>query len=134
MLHGAELALCRSSFELFPHLGGRRLPHAPVHRCLQDRSLILYSRSLEDVIAGVGYGLLCGLRWIKLLPVLIGKRSRHHPIRLVAMLGGELTMPMQHLGRRLQLFGVAGAVGRNLGRSCSLAADLLQVKLDLLPA
>ena len=134
MLHGAELALRGSSLELFSYLAGRRLPHAPVHGCPKDRSLILHSRSLEDVVAGIGYGLLGSLRWIELLSVLIGKRSRHNPIRLVAMLRCEIAMPVQHLGRRLQLFRIASSVGRNLGRSRAFAADLLQMRLDLLPA
>ena len=42
MLNGAELALRRSFLELCPHLTGTRLPHAPVHRCLEDRSFILH--------------------------------------------------------------------------------------------
>ncbi len=43
-------------------------------------------------------------------------------------------MPMQHLCRRLNLFGVAGSVSCYLSRSRSFAADLLQVRSDLLAA
>ncbi len=86
------------------------------------------------MIAGVGHGLLGCLGPIELLPVMIRERPRHHPIRLVAVLGGQLAMPVQHLCRRLQLFGIAGPVRCDLSRSRSLAADLLEMRLDLLSA
>ncbi len=50
------------------------------------------------------------------------------------MLGGQLAMPVQHLGRRLQLLRVSRSMGCDLSRTRSLAADLLEMRLDLLPA
>jgi hypothetical protein len=52
----------------------------------------------------------------------------------MTMLGSKFPMPMQHLCRRLNLFRIARPVGRNLGRSRSLASNLLQVRFDLLAA
>ncbi len=62
---------------------------------------------------------------------MVGESAGHHPIGLVAVLGGKLAVPVQHLGRRLQLFRVAGPVRRDLGRPRSLSADLLEVLLNL---
>ena len=47
------------------------------------------------------------------------------------MLGGQLTMPVQDVGRRLDLFGIAGAMCRNLSSSRALPADFFQLSRNL---
>ncbi len=81
------------------------------------------------MLAGVGHGLLRDLGRVDLLRTLVAERMRHHPIGLVAVLGRQLAMPVQHLGRRLDLFGIAGPVRRHLGSPGSLAADLSAARL-----
>ncbi len=100
MLDSLELApVLRPTFKLFPHPAGTRLPHAPLQSRLQDRALILDRCPFKDVLAGVGHGLLRDLGRVDLLCTLIAERTRHHPIGLVPVLGRQLTMPVQHLGR-----------------------------------
>ena len=52
----------------------------------------------------------------------------------MAVLRGKFAVTMQHLRRRLDLLGIARPVRGDLGRARSLAADLLQVRLDLFAA
>ncbi len=85
------------------------------------------------MIAGIGDSLLSDLGRIYFLPLMIGERPRHHPIGLMAMLGGKLAVAMQYLCRRLQLLRVAGPVRGDLGRARSLAPNLRQMLLDLAP-
>ncbi len=133
-LHRSELTLRGSPLELRPHLAGTGLPRVPIHSGLQDGPFVLNRQTLEDVIAGIGDRLLGDLGRVHLLPMRVGQRLRHNPIGLMAVLSGDLPVPMQDLCRRLNLLGIARSVRRYLGGSRSFAPNLLQVRLDLLPA
>ena len=126
-LDRSELPLRDAAIELRPHLAGTGLSHAAVHGGLQDRSFVLNSGTLKGMIASVGDSLLSDLRGTHLLAMVIRQGFRHNPIGLMAVLRGKLAVPVQHLGGRLDLFGIACPVSRYLSRSCSLAADFLQV-------
>ena len=88
----------------------------------------------EDVLPHVSDGLLRHLGRVDLLRTTVAEGVRHHPIRLVAVLSGELPVPVQHLFRQLNLLGIPRPVRRNLGGSSTFAADLFQLGGDLRPA
>jgi hypothetical protein len=56
-----KLSRLRPVLELLPHLAGSCLPHAPIQCGRKDVFLSMNGPALEEMIAGVGYGLLCGL-------------------------------------------------------------------------
>ena len=78
--NGNEFPTLHSLRKLVPHLFIGCLRHAPADRRLQDAPLILYRRSLEDVIAGIGNGLSFG-------PELSLVRARCMNLGLFACLG-----------------------------------------------
>ena len=123
------------------HLAVGRLPHAPVYRRLQDGSFILNGRTLEDMVAGIGHGLLH--RFLRLLRLLIGLlcvmpriRSRlgHNSIRLMPELSGQFAVPLQNFFGRMKLLAVPRAMSCDLRRACTVSANFLQVSDDLFPA
>jgi hypothetical protein len=57
MTNGKKLSPLDTLRKFMPHLSVGCLRHATADRRLQDASLILHGRALEDVIAGIGNGL-----------------------------------------------------------------------------
>jgi hypothetical protein len=55
--------------ELLACLAAGKLSHSAFEHGLENQSLVLHSRTLEDVIAGVGHGLLHSLLGLTLLLV-----------------------------------------------------------------
>src|ERR1039457_4073952 len=104
--NGAELARLDPAVELLPDLGEVRLAHAPAERRRQNRPFILDRRTLEEVIAGIGYGYLGGfVGSVCVLPDLL-PRLGNHPVGLVAVLRGKHPMLPQHLFWRKPLLGI----------------------------
>ena len=114
-----------------PHLFVSCLRHAAADRCLQDASLILHGRALEDVIAGIGNGLLFNLVRAGGMELCMFACLGYHAIRLMAVLCGQFTVPLQYLFRAMDLLLVPRAMGSNLCRARAFSSNLLQVTLDL---
>jgi hypothetical protein len=116
------------------------LPHAPVYRRLQDRSFILNGRTLEDMVSGIGHGLVhCFLRLLRmlfgLLRVMPGIQSRfgHNTIRLVPELSGQFTVPFKNLLGRVKFLTVPCTMSSDLRSACTISTNFLQVADDLFP-
>ena len=58
-------------------------------------------------------------------------RLGYNAIRLMAVLCGQFTVPLQYFFRRTNLLAVPRAMGSNLCRARAFSSDLLQVTLDL---
>ena len=116
---------------ILSHLLVSCLRHATTYRGLQDASLILHGRSLEDMIASIGYGLLLGLVRVWYMHLSMVARLGYNPIRLIAVLCSQFAMPLQHLFRGMNRLAVPRAMGRNLCRARAFSSNLLQVTLDL---
>ena len=84
----AELASHHPLLKLMSHLAVGRLTHAAIHRRLQDRSLVLHCRTLKDMSARIGHGLLHRLLRLLRMVVCLLARLRDDAIRLMAELRG----------------------------------------------
>jgi hypothetical protein len=94
MTNGKKLSALDSLRKFMPHLFVRGLRHAAAYRRLQDASLILHGRALEDVIAGIGYGLLFGLVRARRMNLCMVARLGYNPICLIAVLCSQFTVPL----------------------------------------
>jgi len=117
------------------------LPHAPVYRRLQDGTLVLNGRALEDMVLGLGHRLLHS--FLRLLSMLVGllcvmsgtqSRLGHNTVRLVPELSGQLAVPFQNLFGRVNFLAVPRAMSGDLCGTCTVPANFLQVAGDLFPA
>ena len=92
---------------------------------MQDGPLVLDRCPFENVLSCVGHRLLRNFGRVDFLRTTVAEGVRYHPICLVTVLRGEFPVPVEHLFRRLNLFGIPCPVSRHLGGSGTLAADLL---------
>ena len=126
-----KLALLTACRELGADLGKGRLAHAAPKRGGHDRPLVGNGLPLEKMVAGEGHRLLRadGRRLAHTL--LDGSLPRlcNDPARLIAELGGDLPMRLQHLLFGEVLFLFAGGVRGDL---CSLGSPI-PVPLQMLP-
>lgn len=86
------------------------------------------------MIAGIGHGTLGGIIGFLHLPLAVFPGLGDHAVRLVAVLRGQLAVPLQHLFRRQQLFLVPGPVRRHLRSSRAVDALLTEMVFDLFAA
>ena len=89
-----ELPGLDPALELLSDSGIRGFSHAARQRCFKDRAAVLYSRSLEDMIARPCHGLLrLNLRVLNpILPVVA--RLGDYAVRLMPILSGQLAVPL----------------------------------------
>ena len=84
--------------KLMPYLFVGCLRHAAADCRLQDASLVLYGRALEDVIAGIGYGLSFNLLFSLVragcMNLCMFARLGNNAIRLMAVLCGQFAVPL----------------------------------------
>jgi hypothetical protein len=74
-----------------------RLPHSPVERSRQDVFPGMDRSALEEMIPGVGHGLLCGFVWFADLSLLLLSCLGDDAIRLMAVLRRQIPVPLQYL-------------------------------------
>ncbi len=128
-----KLALLTACRELGADLGKGRLAHAAPKRSGHDRPLVGNSLAFEKMLAGEGHRLLCadGRRLSHTL--LDGSLPRlcNDPAGLIAELGGDLPMCLQHLLFGEVLFLFAGDVRGDLCGFRPLESIPLQMLPDL---
>ncbi len=103
------------------------MPHAAANRRLQDASLILHGRALEDMIASIGDGLLLSLVRLRRMKLRMFARLGYYSIRLMAVLRSQFAVPLQYLFRGMNLLVVPRAMGSNLCRARAFSSNLLQM-------
>jgi hypothetical protein len=89
-----ELSGLDAALELPPNIGIRGISHAASERRFKYRAAVLYSRSLEDMIARPGHGPL-RLHLPVLHPILpVFARLSDYTVRLMPKPGGQLAVPL----------------------------------------
>jgi hypothetical protein len=81
--NSTELPSCDPALELLPDMGIRGFSHAARERRFQNRAAVLYSRSLEDMIARPGHGPLR----LHLRLLYVGRQAVFVSIPLIRRLG-----------------------------------------------
>ena len=129
----SKLAVLTACRELIADLGQGRLAHAAPQRDGHDRPLIGNGLPLEKMIAGEGHRLLStdGGRLANALLYGTLPRLCNDTTRLIAELGGDLPVRLQHLFFGEILFLFAGGVCGNLCGLGALEPIPLQVFPDL---
>jgi hypothetical protein len=101
----AELAPCGPLSELLLDVGIRCFPHAAIERSFQKLALVQHSGTLEEMIAGIGEGLLRGhgapiQGGFVNVALFMRPRLGHNPVGLMSILRGQLAVSLQYLSRR----------------------------------
>jgi hypothetical protein len=89
-----ELPSLDPALELLPDLGIRGFSHAAPERCFKDCAAVLYSRSLEDMIARPGHGPLRLHLRLPQMELTMFARLGDYEVRLMPVLGGKLAVPL----------------------------------------
>jgi hypothetical protein len=93
MIDRAKLAPRSPLLELLPDVGIRRLTHATAERGFQKVAPAQNSGTLEEMIAGIGDGLLrYSVGFINVALAMLPRFS-HNPVGLVSILRGQLAVP-----------------------------------------
>jgi len=93
MIDRAELASRGSLRELLMDMSIRRLPHAAIERRFQNVAPVQHSGTLEEMIAGIGDGLLRDSVGFVDVALFMRPGFGHNPVGLVSILRGQLTVP-----------------------------------------
>src|ERR1019366_9340246 len=89
-----ELPGLDAALELPPNIGIRGISHAAPERSFKNCAVVLYSRSLEDMIARPGHGpLRLDLRVPHLVLPMFARLS-DYTVRLMPILCGQLAVPL----------------------------------------
>ena len=120
--------------EVGANLGIGRLSHAAPQRIAEDEPLIGDGLALEETVPRIGDGLLRASRsiWIALLGLGGFAGLLHDLSRLVAVLGGDVSMGLQDLFAREGLLLVACGVSCDLRGSRAANATPFHLIFDLL--
>jgi hypothetical protein len=120
MTNGKKLSPLDTLRKFMPHLPVGCLRHATADRRLQNASLILYGRALEDMIAGIGDGLLFTLLRAGCVELRMFACLGYNAIRLMAVPCSQFAVPLQYLFWRTNLLAIPRPMSSNLSRTRTL--------------
>ncbi len=93
MIDRAELASRGPLLELLPDMGIRRLTHAAIERRFQNVAPVQHGGTLEEMIAGIGDGLLRDSVGFVDVALFMRPRLGHNFVGLMSILRGQLAVP-----------------------------------------
>src|SRR5208282_166122 len=93
MTDGAELSPRGPLRELVPDVGIRCFSHAAIKRRFQNVAPVQHSGTLEEMIAGIGNGLLRDAVGFVNMALFMRPCFGHDPVGLVSVLRGQLAVP-----------------------------------------